>query len=196
MKKFDIFNLRDHIIESESASDAVSRATIRIINYVGDNGEELAKVFYGRPFRELSEVEIECMYHTCVFVAADLIQTKAMYLLKKMVVNAFVPDTDEADEEEEKEKHKSGKNWRVNLDNLDSDADKVITSSFINSVFMALDKDESVKKELGIKNLSDLKKDDLEVLLKGAAYAYAMDIAKDSMKDLQKLGFDIDMLKV
>ena len=196
MKKFDIFKLRDHIIESESASDAVSRATIRIINYVGDNGEELAKVFYGRPFRELSEVEIECMYHTCVFVAADLIQAKAMYNLKKMVVNAFMPDTDEADEEEEKEKHKSGKNWRVNLDNLDSDADKVITSSFINSVFMALDKDESVKKELGIKNLSDLKKDDLEVLLKGAAYVYAMDIAKDSMKDLQKLGFDIDMLKV
>lgn len=196
MKKFDIFNLRDHIIESKSASDAVSKAAVRIINYVGDNDEELAKVFYGRPFRELSEVEIECMYHACVFVAADLIQAKAMYNLKKMVVNAFMPDTDEADEEEEKEKHKSGKNWRVNLDNLDSDADKVITSSFINSVFMALDKDESVKKELGIKNLSDLKKDDLEVLLKGAAYAYAMDIAKDSMKDLQKLGFDIDMLKV
>lgn len=198
MKNIDLDKLREHIDGSPSATVLLWKVIRNIIEYVGENKDELAKAMNGCPASELEPIEIEGLYHSCIYLVADLLQDSVLRILKHEMLRAMMEEGDEEPpkkepkKEKKEEKPKRGKSSSVELD---EDAGNVISSSFMNSIFLALDKDEDFKRGLGIKNLSDLDKGELEVVLKGVMYAAAMDIAEDTMKDLQGLGFDIDMLK-
>ena len=198
MKNIDLDKLREHIDGSPSATVLLWKVIRNIIEYVGENKDELAKAMNGCPASELEPIEIEGLYHSCIYLVADLLQDSVLRILKHEMLRAMMEEDDEEPpkkepkKEKKEEKPKRGKSSSVELD---EDAGNVISSSFMNSIFLALDKDEDFKRGLGIKNLSDLDKGELEVVLKGVMYAAAMDIAEDTMKDLQDLGFDIDMLK-
>lgn len=200
MKNMDLEKLRKYIGESSSATVLLWKVIRTIVEYVGENKDELAKAFNGCPASELEPVEIEGLYHSCVYLVADSLQDSVLRVLKREMLKAMMDDDDDDDEppkkevkeEKKEEKPKHGKSSSVELD---EDTGNVISSSFMNSIYLALDKDEDFKRGLGIKNLSDLGKEELEVVLKGAMYAVATDIAADSMKDLKNLGFNIDLLK-
>ena len=201
MKNMDLEKLREYIGESSSATVLLWKVIRTIVEYVGENKDELAKAMNGCPASELEPIEIEGLYHSCIYLVADAIQDSVLRVLKREMVRAMMFDDDEPKKEskeetkketKKEEKRKSGKNSSVELNEY---ANNVISSSFMNSIFLALDKDEDFKKGLHVKNLSELDKDELEVVLKGAMYAVAMDIAEDSMKDLKNLGFNIDLLK-
>ena len=198
MKNIDLDKLREHIDGSPSATVLLWKVIRNIVEYVGENKDELAKAMNGCPASELEPIEIEGLYHSCIYLVADLLQDSVLRILKHEMLRAMMEEDDEEPpkkepkKEKKEEKPKRGKSSSVELD---EDAGNVISSSFMNSIFLALDKDEDFKRGLGIKNLSDLDKGELEVVLKGVMYAAAMDIAEDTMKDLQDLGFDIDMLK-
>lgn len=198
MKNIDLDKLREHIDGSPSATVLLWKVIRNIVEYVGENKDELAKAMNGCPASELEPIEIEGLYHSCIYLVADLVQDSVLRILKHEMLRAMMEEDDEEPpkkepkKEKKEEKPKRGKSSSVELD---EDAGNIISSSFMNSIFLALDKDEDFKKGLHVKNLADLDKEELEVVLKGVMYAAAMDIAKDTMKDLQDLGFDIDVFK-